>query len=103
MEAKYYIGSRPQAGGHYYIHREDCPLMPSDEKRIYIGTFLSPEEAAEEGEKHFSNPDYCRFCLKGYNEELRNRLVARPDKKWELIPSIAVIATWEGALVFVVN
>ena len=99
MEYSYFIGSRPHANGRNYIHREDCPLLPSPGKRIYLGTFLSHDEAAEVGKKYFSNPECCRFCLKEHYNEASSNLTAEPGKKWNLISSIAVIPTRESALV----
>jgi hypothetical protein len=103
MEAKYYIGTRPQANGYHYIHREDCPLLPSTGERIYLGTFLSPGGAAVEGKKYFSNPDFCSFCLKEYYKEIRNHMPAGSGKNWDHISSIAVIPSWESPLACGVN
>jgi hypothetical protein len=103
MEVKYYIGTRPQAGGYYFIHREDCPLLPSHGKRMYLGTFLSPVEAAEEAKKYFSDPDYCRFCLEKHHKEIRRQLLAEANEKWDIVSSVLVIATRESGLVCGVN
>ena len=95
MEYSYFIGLRPHANGRHYIHREDCPLLPSPGKRIYLGTFFSADEAAEEGKKYFSSPECCRFCLKEHQKE--------PIEKWDLISSVAVIPDWESALLCGMN
>jgi hypothetical protein len=98
MKSNYFIGQRPRADGGNYIHREDCPLLPSPGERIYLGTFLSPEEALAEGIKYFSNPAFCRFCLKEHQKEIRSHLLSEPIEKWDLISSVAVIPDWESAL-----
>jgi hypothetical protein len=98
MEYRYFIGLRPHPNGRYYIHREDCPLLPSPGKRIYLGTFFSADEAAEEGEKYFSSPECCRFCLKEHQKEPGSHLLFEPIEKWELISSVSVIPDWESAL-----
>jgi hypothetical protein len=99
MKSKYFIGLRPRADGSNYIHREDCPLLPSPGERIFPGTFLSPEEAFAEGIKYFSNPVFCRFCLKEHHKETGSYLLSEPSEKWDHISSVAVIPIWENALV----
>jgi hypothetical protein len=69
MSTKFYIGTRRQANGRYFIHREDCPLLPSYGERISFGTFLTPNEAAEEGRKYFAYLGSYQFCLKGHYTE----------------------------------
>lgn len=59
---RYYVALRPQTNEIHSIHREGCPFMPEDNKRIYLGVFPSGKEAGEEGSKFFSKSHCCRFC-----------------------------------------
>ena len=36
---KYYVAVRPQTNEIHSVHREGCPFMPDDGKRIYLGFF----------------------------------------------------------------
>ena len=87
----YFIGTRPHANGCYFIHREDCPLLPLPGKRIYLGTFLSPDEAAAEGRKYFDNPGSCLFCLKGHHA------------KADIMKHAGIMFAWESVLLCGVN
>jgi hypothetical protein len=103
MEVKYYICTRPQAEGYYFIHREDCPLLPAPGKRIYLGTFLSPVEAAEEGKKYFSRIRYCLFCSEEHNDKITQSVLFEVQHDIKNITSVQVIAGWESALFCYVN
>jgi hypothetical protein len=65
MAAMFFIGTRLHANGRYYIHTDDCPLLPSTGKRIFLGISQSRETALEEGKKYFNNACCCKFCLGG--------------------------------------
>ncbi|HEX2969358.1 MAG TPA: hypothetical protein VHO46_09640 [Bacteroidales bacterium] len=61
---KYYVAVKPQTNEIHSVHREGCPFMPDDNKRIYLGRFQSCDEASNEGRKHFHNSHGCPFCSK---------------------------------------
>jgi hypothetical protein len=68
MPAKYFICTRSRLDGSHTIHREGCPLLPEDGKRILLGTFKTVAGALGEAARHFRKPDNCPFCLKEHNE-----------------------------------
>lgn len=59
---KYYVAVRPQTNEIHAVHKEGCPFMPEDNKRIYLGLFSSGNEAGQAGKKYFGNSHGCRFC-----------------------------------------
>jgi len=61
---KYYVAVRPQTNEVHSVHREGCPFMPDDAKRIYLGLFISGNEAGKEGRKYYTRSHGCRFCAK---------------------------------------
>ena len=69
MVAKYYVAIRPQTNEHHAVHKEDCPFLPENEKRIYLGMFSSGKEAVREGQIHFTGASCCPFCLKEHPQE----------------------------------
>jgi hypothetical protein len=69
MAAKYYVSIRPQINGQHALHKEDCPFLPEDERRIYLGMFRSGQNAILEVQKRFSATTVCRFCLKEHQPE----------------------------------
>ena len=64
MYAKYYVAVRPQTNDLHAIHREECPFLPDDGKRIYLGSFKSGNEAVTKGHLHFERTEGCLFCCK---------------------------------------
>jgi hypothetical protein len=64
MEAKYYVAVRPRTNETHPIHKEGCPFLADDEKRIYLGMFKSGSDALTEGRQHFLNSSRCPFCSK---------------------------------------
>ncbi len=70
---KYFINIRPCSGGYHVIHNQDCPLLPEQGKRIFLGVFQSPDDAVNEGRKHFRKPVCCRFCSEEGNRNSVNQ------------------------------
>ena len=103
MEAMFFIGTRPHANGRYYIHSEGCPLLPSPGKRICLGTFLSPEEALEEGKKYFNSACCCRFCLKGDHTKAEDARFAETFETYDFLTDDGIKITFESALFCGVN
>jgi hypothetical protein len=64
MFAKYFVGIKPQTNEFHIIHKEGCPFLPEDSKRIYLGNFQMPKDAKWEGKKYFKRSSNCRFCSK---------------------------------------
>jgi len=50
--------------GSRTVHREDCPFLPEQKKRIFLGFFQSSYDALEEGRKYFNIPGNCIYCSK---------------------------------------
>ena len=62
MEEGYYLSLKPFGRREYVIHSGSCPFLPLAEIRIYLGRFLSPEEALTAALKRSGNVVLCRFC-----------------------------------------
>lgn len=54
--------SRPGLNESHYVHIDGCPFLPAENKRIFLGKFISLSDARLEGDKHFNNNHGCRFC-----------------------------------------
>jgi hypothetical protein len=66
MISKYYVAVRPQTNENHSVHKDGCPFLPDDEKRIYLGQFSSGEEAVSESHHHFTNTKGCLFCSRDH-------------------------------------
>ena len=64
MVAKYYVAARPQINENHAVHKEGCPFLPDDNKRIYLGKFSSGRDAIKESKHHFTMTKCCIFCSK---------------------------------------
>ena len=60
---------RPQTNDCHAVHKEGCPFLPDDGKRIYLGEFNSGMEAIKESQSHFSKTKGCIFCSKEKHAE----------------------------------
>lgn len=75
---KYYVSVKAQTNEMHSVHREGCPFMPDEEKRIYLGLFPSGNEAGIESRKYFYKSHGCRFCAKECFEDNTGRRHAEP-------------------------
>ena len=66
MISKYYVAVRPQTNENHAVHKDGCPFLPDDEKRIYLGQFSSGEKAVSESHHHFTNTKGCLFCSRDH-------------------------------------
>jgi hypothetical protein len=64
MVAKYYVAVRPQINENHAVHKEGCPFLPDDEKRIYLGELSSGQDAEKEGQQYYDKTKGCIFCTK---------------------------------------
>jgi hypothetical protein len=64
MNSKYYIAVRPRTNENHPVHKDGCPFLTDDDKRIYLGSFGSAREALKEGELLFDKVNSCSFCCK---------------------------------------
>jgi hypothetical protein len=53
---------RPQTNEFHSIHKDGCPFMPDDSKRIFLGNFISPSDAGMAGKRYFRKSCACRYC-----------------------------------------
>lgn len=70
-EKNYYLAVRPQSNEFHSVHKDGCPFMPDDNKRIYLGTFGSEKEAGNAAKQYFSRSSECRFCSEADENEKR--------------------------------
>jgi hypothetical protein len=90
MEAKYYVAVRPRTNEMHGVHKEGCPLLDDDEKRIYLGTFKSGYDAETEGLRHFSKAKCCAFCAKELKAAGEDQLSLVPLGRFSAIRLIEV-------------
>lgn len=81
---RYYVAVRPQTNETHSVHREGCPFMPDDSKRIYLGMFLSGDDARHEGRKYYNSSSGCRFCTHRAPSEIREPAMAEVDSHFAL-------------------
>jgi hypothetical protein len=62
--AKYYVAVRTRTNEDHTVHKEGCPFLPDEDKRIYLGAFNSGQDAVREARNHFIKTNSCKFCSK---------------------------------------
>lgn len=94
----YYVAVRPQTNEYHSVHKEGCPFMPEESKRIYLGSFGSGKEAGYEGKKIFSRSAECRFCSKPHSDNGAEKSTGIINSS--LLPALEQIAHYEKQSMF---
>ena len=103
MGSKYYVAVRPQTNEYHAVHKEDCPFLPEEEKRICLGMFNTDQDAVREGQRHFPRAISCRFCSKEHMAQNKKPVVNEMLVAGNFITSDQLKITWDSALQSSVN
>ena len=103
MGSKYYVAIRPQTNEYHAVHKEDCPFLPEEEKRICLGMFKSCKDAVREGQRHFSRVISCRFCIKEHLPQNKKPVVYGMQVEENFISSDRLKIAWDSVLQYSVN
>jgi hypothetical protein len=74
MVAKYYVAVRPQTNDYHAVHKEGCPFLHDDSKKIFLGLFKSGQEAMSESRLSYASTENCLFCCKEERDSIENRV-----------------------------
>jgi hypothetical protein len=101
MVSRYYVAIRPQTNDHHNVHREGCPFLPEDEKRIFLGVFRSALDALHEGQRYYFKSHKCKFCLEEHQHEAMEPAFSEINT---FVPSeIQISLLQNGGLFYVLN
>ncbi len=103
MSAKYFISIRPQTNLYHTVHKDGCPFLPDDGKRIFLGVFKSPRDAVIEGKRHFDKSTSCLFCSKENHSYKREHVFAGTDVSENKLSFDCLPVTWEVTFQCCVN
>ena len=103
MGGKYFISTRPWKNGSHIVHREGCPFLPEQGKRIFLGIFQSLESAIKEGQKCFKMPGRCVFCAEGHDPGNMIHKLHKIDDDFFLISSEQLKDSPESVLLCCIN
>ena len=62
MSSKYFVAIRPRTNDFHSVHKEGCPFLGEDDKRVYLGLFNTDKAAEIESKKHFDKSKSCPYC-----------------------------------------
>ena len=48
----------------HVVHREDCPQLPGESRRLYIGHFTCKDEALKRSKVIYPTSDACEVCCR---------------------------------------
>jgi hypothetical protein len=103
MTEKYFIAVRPQLNGNHSVHKDNCPFLPEYGKRKYLGQFTDPNDALNEGKKHYSSSHNCLFCTKKQESKLKDLVLAEITEISNLLTSERVTVALENTFMCCVN
>jgi hypothetical protein len=72
MFAKYYVAVRPQTNDYHAVHKDGCPFLHDDGKKIFLGLFKSGQDAMRESQHSFARTENCIFCCKEEKTDREN-------------------------------
>jgi hypothetical protein len=103
MTKKYYVAVRPQTNDLHSVHKEGCPFMPDDGKRIYLGQFNSGQDALRMGEMYFPETGSCRFCCKENTSSPDNSAVSKWSGKDIVTVKTEITVSYEQSMFCCLN
>ena len=103
MPVTYFVAIRPQSNEHHTVHKEGCPFMPDDSKRIKLGEFKSAFDALNEGKSHFKMSDSCRFCSGEHHSDVNKNTYPQLFLPESLLTLEKLANNWDSALQCCVN
>lgn len=59
---RFYVSRNAQITGEHEVHRATCSWLPDSENRLYLGDFLTSQEAVREASKYYNIVDGCAYC-----------------------------------------
>jgi len=103
MDAKYFVVVRPQTNDYHAVHKEGCPFLTDDKKRIYLGEFSSGPEAVKASQQYFIETECCIFCSKEIKMFKDNPVLLNMTKEDKLPAEIRIPVSLHQSLLCCVN
>lgn len=102
-EEKLFLVIAPQTNGYHSLHRDGCPFMPDENKRIDLGRLFTGRNVIAEGQKYFEKVNVCRFCLQDHSEDELHPVFSEPTTR-NYLPTVAQIAQYvNGTSLYYLN
>jgi hypothetical protein len=103
MNAKYYVVVRPQTNEFHSVHKEGCPFLNDDEKRIDLGVSNSDRDALNKGLKYFAKACSCLFCSKGEREHEEKITIFRKSNPVNIQAKLQIPVAFHQSLMCCLN
>ena len=100
---KYFISIKPGTGGYNIIHHEECPFLPEEHKRIFLGNFNSSYDAGVAGTRFFRKSYRCPFCSKVHIKAGTGIADPLLNITTETVSFNHITPSWESALMYGMN
>jgi hypothetical protein len=59
---RFYANKNAQSNGDHEVHRLTCNWLPDAENRLYLGDFLTSQDAVREAKQYYDRADGCAYC-----------------------------------------
>jgi len=60
---KYFVEKQKQPNGDNLVHKENCPNMPEDANRRFLGIFNKCRDAITEAKREYPQSNGCNECI----------------------------------------
>ena len=101
--SRFYIGLRSQTTGYHSVHKDDCPFLPEEGRRIYLGRYCHGDDPASEAKKYFEKVNKCSFCMKDHCEDEFEPVSAECDSQRFLPTKSQITNVVNGAIFYFIN
>jgi len=58
----YYVNKQAQENGDHEVHVPRCTYLPEGDNGLYLGAFISCDEAIQAARQHFEKVNGCHWC-----------------------------------------
>jgi hypothetical protein len=103
MTAKYYVAVRPQTNDYHAVHKEGCPFLHDDSKKIFLGSFKTGHDAMRESRHAFARTENCVFCCKEEKTESENRIIAKHSERDSIAARLQIPVTFQQGMFCCLN
>ena len=59
---RFYVNKNAQNNGDHEVHRATCSWLPDEENRLYLGDFITSQQAVNQAKKYYTQVNGCYYC-----------------------------------------
>ena len=103
LVSRYYITTKVRSDDRHAIHKENCPFIANDKNLLFLGHFMSSDDAVAEGHKHYDHSKCCRFCIPEKEEKFAETHMNTTVSKQMLPDNNQLLSSSNGSVYYILN